>query len=408
LVGGGGTAGGGGAAAVGVDGEDTRVPVTVLTGWLGAGKTTLLNYILTQQHGKKIAVIENEYGEVGIDDALVQQKFDAEEEIFEMNNGCICCTVRGDLLRIMTKILKRKKKLDAVLIETTGLADPAPVAQTFFMDATLKEKCRLDAIVTLVDAKHILLHLDDDPADGADNQAVAQVAFADKILLNKIDLVTPDELRNVTGRLREINANCDVIKCQNAVVPLDRVLGLCAFDLDKILEQDSTFLTPELEDGHADSNDQGDGHGHGHAHGHTDDCKDDCHDEHGEDGANAVEGGASAAGASGIKKRKHTHSSAVGSHSIILKGSLDLKKLNEFISVLLRDKGPDLYRFKGVLSVKGMDAKFVFQGVHMVFTGEPATAWGADEERQNRMVFIGKNLDKAFLQKSFEDCIVTE
>ncbi|KAL4434344.1 hypothetical protein ABPG75_000785 [Micractinium tetrahymenae] len=218
---------------------DQKVPVSVVTGFLGSGKTTLINHILTGEHGKKVAVIENEYGEVGVDDALVM---DTKEEIFEMNNGCICCTVRGDLIRILTKLLKRKNKFDHILIETTGLADPAPVAQTFFVDEDLKHALRLDAIITVVDSKHILLHLDEVKPDGVVNESIQQVAFADKILLNKTDLVSEEEKKHVIRRIKSINKTSEIIECRHSQVDLGRILGLQSFDLEKILSMDPEFL----------------------------------------------------------------------------------------------------------------------------------------------------------------------
>src|SRR5688572_23654595 len=216
-----------------------KIPVTVLTGFLGSGKTTLVNRILTENHGRRIAVIENEFGEVGIDDALV---LDAEEEIFEMNNGCICCTVRGDLIRILGALMRRRDRFDQILIETTGLADPAPVAQTFFVDDEIRDRLRLDAIVTVIDAAHVLDHLDEIKPDGVENEAVEQVAFADRMLLNKTDLVDEDQLVRVENRLRTINRGADVVRTQNAKVDLDRILDVGAFDLQRVLTDDPAFL----------------------------------------------------------------------------------------------------------------------------------------------------------------------
>ena len=230
-----------------------KVPVTILTGFLGSGKTTLLNHILTAQHGKKIAVIENEFGEVGIDDALIKPKLktDTEEDVIEMMNGCICCTVRQDLVEVLKKLAKRSEKglkLDAIVIETTGLADPAPVAQTFFVDDDVKEFCTLDGIITLVDAKHVVQHLDDEKPEGAENEAVEQVAFADRLILNKCDLVPEEsELKKVEDRLRAINKFAPIVRSTQAKVSADQVLNIKAFDLEKTLEMDPEFLNTEGE-----------------------------------------------------------------------------------------------------------------------------------------------------------------
>jgi G3E family GTPase len=325
--------------------ENERVPVTVVTGFLGSGKTTLVNYILSENHGKRIAVIENEFGEIGIDDALV---IDAEEEIFEMNNGCICCTVRGDLIRILGTLMKRKDKFDYILVETTGLADPAPVAQTFFVDDEIRNQLRLDAIVTVVDAKHLALHLFEEKEVGIENEALEQLAFADRVLVNKIDLVSEEELLRVEGQIRSINAGASIVRTQMSKVDLDWVLNAHAFELSRVLEVDPQFL----------------------------------------------------------EETEHLHDQSITSVGIEADGAVDLEKINDWLGWLLREKGVDIFRMKGIINVKDFDKRFVFQGVHMLFDGQPDREWGVGERRNNKMIFIGRNLDRAELNSRFAACLV--
>jgi G3E family GTPase len=340
-----------------------KIPVTVLTGYLGAGKTTLLNRILSEQHGQKYAVIVNEFGEIGIDNDLV---VGADEEVFEMNNGCICCTVRGDLIRIIEGLMKRRGKFDAIIVETTGLADPAPVAQTFFVDQDIMERARLDAVVTVADAKWLADRLKDAP------EAKNQIAFADVIILNKTDLVSEAELREVEGRIRAINPYAKLHKTQRCQVPLAAVLGQGAFELERILEIEPSFL--EVEDEH-------DHHDHGHDHGH--------HHPHDHD----------------HKGLKHYHDEEMQSVAVRVDGDMDPNKFMPWINELVQKEGPNILRSKGILAFKDDPKRFVFQGVHMILDGDSQREWKPGEKRESKVVFIGRNLKEDELRKGVLSCV---
>ena len=389
---------------------DGKLPVTILTGFLGSGKTTLLNHILKGKHGWKIAVIENEYGDVGIDDELVTRQFQTTEEIFEMNNGCVCCTVRGDLIRIVGKLIRRKTKLDAIVIECTGLADPGPVAQSFFMDETIKAKTRLDGIISVVDAKHIVQHLDEVKEEGAVNEAIQQIAFADYILINKTDLVTPAVVAQVRERCRAINRVAEMEDTVRAECDLSKILGISSFNLDKVLEIDPEFLMATEEDA---------AHSHEHAHAHGDDCDDadctdpahgDAHDhghEHTGDDCADPSHAAEEGGPAKKTKKQHKHDSSVSSVGFVMEGECNMSGLNAWMGTLLQDKGADIYRMKGVLAVQGMASKYVFHGVHMTFDGSPhEVQWKTGEVKTNKLVFIGKDLDKSQLMADFTAILV--
>jgi G3E family GTPase len=344
-----------------------KIPVTVLTGYLGAGKTTLLNRILSEPHGQKYAVIVNEFGEIGIDNDLV---VGADEEVFEMNNGCICCTVRGDLVRIIDGLMRRKGKFDAIIVETTGLADPAPVAQTFFVDENVGRKTKLDAVVTVADAKWLLDRLKDAP------EAKNQIAFADVVIINKTDLVSKTELTEVEGRVRAINPYAKVHKTQRCAVPLAEVLGRNAFDLDRILDIEPEFLETGAHDHHHH-------HGHDHEHGH-----DHAH-SHDHDGGGL----------------KHYHDEDMQSVSLKAEAPLDPGKFFPWVQTLVQEEGPSILRCKGILSFKGDPKRFVFQGVHMILDGDHQREWKDDEERVSRIVFIGRKLPEEKIRDGFTSCV---
>jgi G3E family GTPase len=355
-----------------------KIPVTVITGYLGAGKTTLLNRILTEQHGKRYAVIVNEFGEIGIDNDLV---VGADEEIFEMNNGCICCTVRGDLIRIIEGLMRRRGKFDAIIVETTGLADPAPVAQTFFVDADVKNAAKLDAVVTLADAKWLSERLKDAP------EAKAQIAFADVIVLNKTDLVTKDELAEVEERIRAINPYANLHRAVKADVPLQAILERNAFDLERILKIEPDFL-------------RADDHHHDHDH----ECGPDCGHDHHDHGHHHREHDHARHGHGGLK---HFHDEEMRTIAIHHEGEVDPERFIPWLNELLQRDGPDILRCKGIVAFEDEPRRFVFQGVHMILDGDLQREWKEDERRSSRLVFIGRKLKEDQIREGFASSVVS-
>ncbi|MFC0245405.1 CobW family GTP-binding protein [Falsochrobactrum ovis] len=360
--------------------EAGRIPVTVLTGYLGSGKTTLLNRMLTENHGKRYAVIVNEFGEIGIDNDLIVE---SDEEIYEMNNGCICCTVRGDLIRVVEGLMRRPGRFDAIVVETTGLADPVPVAQTFFMDDDVRAKTALDAVVALVDAKHLPLRLKDS------REAEDQIAFADVVLINKTDLVNAEELAAVEATVRAINPHAIIHRTQRASISLDKVLDRGAFDLKRALENDPHFLDHDDPDhvcGPDCDHDHHHHHGHDdhHHHDHEHVCGPDCDHEH------------------------HHHASAIHDITVtsvsLRANEIDPEKFFPWIQNLTQTQGPNILRLKGIIAFKDDPERYVVQGVHMIIEGDHQRPWKPEEKRESRLVFIGRELDATALRAEFENC----
>ncbi|MFM0155584.1 GTP-binding protein [Paraburkholderia sediminicola] len=357
--------------------EIEKIPVTVLTGFLGAGKTTLLNYILREKHGRKIAVIENEFGEIGIDGGLV---LESTEEIYEMTNGCVCCVgaVREDLVRIVRMLVERPDRLDHIIVETSGLADPYPVAQTFFLDDPIAKQVTLDAVVTMVDAKHIAAHLDDLVLDGSDNQAVDQIVCADRIVINKVDLVTAEDIASLTQRIRGLNATAEIVESSYAQIDLDRILGVGANEFSQILV--------ETDGLHEEEHSRANEHDHEHHHDEHEAHHDHEHAHHDDDHAD------------------HQHDESVSSVGIEVDADIDLDALQAWLTELRESDATKLFRMKGILAVQGQSHRYVLQGVHNVIELRAAQVWGI-EPRSCRIVFIGRDLDRAALTDRFHACL---
>lgn len=439
---------------------DLRIPVTIITGFLGSGKTTLLNHILTQDHGRRIAVIENEFGEINIDSELVAKREVLEgttDTITMLSNGCLCCTVRDDLIKALNKLYDRRNEFDHIVIETTGLANPAPIISSFYADARLPDRVRLDGVVTVVDAKFAERHLNEEKPEGVVNEAVEQIAYADRIVLNKTDLVTPAELKRLEGRVRGINELASMQRTQRSVVPVDYVLGVGGFDLARIDEAVVPVTKPKAsahnhdhdhhhehdhdhancakcaEEGHdhdhhnhsshdhdhhdhdhsahahdhsahashdshddhdhGHSHDSHDDHDHEHVHVHGPDCAPDCGHDHSHDHD-----------ATAAMK----HDDLINSVSLVIDGDMDLNKINYAMGLLLENRNEDIYRMKGILAVEGSEFRFVYQGVHSMFEGVADRKWQPGEKRQSRMVFIGRELNRQDFEEAFKSCVVKE
>ena len=361
---------------------EDMVPVTVLTGFLGAGKTTLLKRILTEYHGNRIAVIENEFGPESIDNELLVQ--DSDEQIIELSNGCICCTVRGDLMRTLNDLRERRQagtiNFERIIIETTGMANPGPVCQTFFMDDEIAEYYRLDAVITVVDAKHGMQTLDDQ------EEAQKQVGFADRILISKKDLVSDAEYEALRRRLVQINPRVPIDAVHFGETDITKLLEMSGFNLNTILDIDPAFLSAD----HPDAAQNHDHHDHGHSHDHDHEHDHDhtqCDHDHSHDHHHAH------------------HDDTIGAFVFKSNKPFDPERLEEFLGGVVQVYGPDLLRYKGILYMKGLNRRMLFQGVHMMMGAEPGKPWAATEKKSTKMVFIGRQLPQEIFTQGLEQCL---
>jgi len=377
---------------------DEMVPVTILTGFLGAGKTTLLKRILTEYHGKRIAVIENEFGPESIDNELLVQ--DQDEEIIELSNGCVCCTVRGDLMRTLNDLRTRRQagdlKFERVIIETTGMANPGPVCQTFFMDDDIADYYRLDAVVTVVDAKHGMETLD------IQEEAQKQVGFADRILVSKKDLVTEAEYAALRRRIVHMNPRASIEAVHFGETDLKQLIDISGFNLNTILDIDPQFLADDHPDAAHDHD-----HGHDHAHGHDHDHST-CGHDHSHDHEHAHDHGHDhdpATCTNPAHNHKPPHNDDIGAFVFKSNKPFDPERLEEFLGGVVQVYGPDLLRYKGILYMKGINRRMLFQGVHMMMGAEPGKPWLASEKKNTKMVFIGRKLPQDIFTKGLEQCL---